>query len=208
MDLGDAWESNCYKEWVILSSGSSRCSTNLIIPILLLCSFSNEKGWLRQTQPDCLSGASGGQHLRRVVLYSGTTLGHGLCLKEKNEQCSKPQVGCFIIEDYDTVLATYMGSVFFSQDKDPYDKAWEAKVATEHLENAFVKGAVSNEAPGNLHGWWIMRWSRNSLRTTRKACTQLLAQFKTFEDLWSNWIWWETGENRPCWVWCGTWTSI
>ena len=75
------------------------------------------------------------------------------------------------------------GEFFFSQDKDPYDKPSKAKVATEHLENAFVKGAVSNEAPGTS----TVRGSCREAETPRlpedyeKACTQLLAQFKTLK---------------------------
>lgn len=44
-----------------------------------------------------------------------------------------------------------------------YGELYSILVATEHLENAFVKGAVSNE-------------------DYEKACTQLLAQFKTLKN--------------------------
>lgn len=115
MDLGDAWESNCYKEW-ILSSGSSRCLTNFIIPILLLCSFSNEKGWLSQTQRWWLIRSVG----RPAPTESCTLFWHNTWTwtmfegkKWHMSSVQQPQVGCFIIEDYDTVLPTYIGECFF-----------------------------------------------------------------------------------------------
>ena len=100
-----------------------------------------------------------------------------------------------------------MGSVFLSQDKDPYDKPSKAKVATEHLENAFVKGAVSNEAPGTSTRTVDHAVKQKLPEDYEKACTQLPGAIQDIEDLWSSWIWWETGENRPCWVWCGTLSS-
>ena len=101
-----------------------------------------------------------------------------------------------------------MGSVFLSQDKDPYDKPSKAKVATEHLENAFVKGAVSNEAPGTSTRTVDHAVKQKLPEDYEKACTQLLAaNSRHWRPLVKLNLMGETGENRPCWVWCGTLSS-
>jgi len=90
---------------------------------------------------------------------------------------------------------------FLAKIRIPYDKhdkprsppntsrmpLWKALFPTRRLEppQSTVGGSCGEaETPWGL---------RESVYTTPGAIQDV-------EDLWSKWIWWETGENRPCWM--------
>ena len=128
--------------------------------------------------------------------------------KMTHEQCSTTPGWLFYYRGlWYRTSHLYWGVFFFSQAKDPYDKheklrsppntsrmpLWKALFPTRRLgtSHAFVDHAVNSQTPWGL---------RESVYTTPGAIQDV-------EDLWSTWIWWETGENKPCWVWCGTLSS-
>lgn len=102
--------------------------------------------------------------------------------KMTHEQCSTTPGWLFYYRGlWYRTSHLYWGVFFFSQDKDPYDKHEKLRSPPNTSRMPLWKALFPTRRLGTSTLSWIMRWTPRLPEDYEKACTQLLAQFKTLK---------------------------